>query len=73
LTPPAPYPLFSPKQRATHIPLDITASINACAAHCGDKDEAVRNHPLSGQAKALTLPNRGLLRFDAAAQASFKD
>lgn len=48
------------------MPQDITASINACAAHYGEEAEAVRDYLLQGQAKALALPNRGPLKFDAA-------
>jgi len=70
---PTPPPILSPNGEPRIMPQDITASINACAAHCEDKAAAVRNHLLRGQAKALALPNLGLLGFDAAAQASFKD
>ena len=45
--------------------LDISRSIEACAAHYGDEAEAVRQYITEGQAKALALPNRGPLRFDA--------
>ncbi len=44
---------------------DITASIEACAAHYGDEAEEVRAYLTEGQAKALALPNRGPLKFDA--------
>ncbi len=45
---------------------DISASIDACAAHYGDEAEAVREYLVQGQARALALPNRGPLRFDDA-------
>ncbi len=44
---------------------DISRSIEACAAHYGDEAEAVREYLRGGQARALALPNRGLLRFGA--------
>ena len=44
---------------------DISASIKACAAHYGEDAGAVRDYLIQGQAKALALPNRGPLRFDA--------
>lgn len=44
---------------------DISASIDACAAHYGDDAEAVRTYLVDGQSRALALPNRGPLRFDA--------
>lgn len=44
---------------------DISASIEACAAHYGEDAGAVRDYLIQGQAKALALPNRGPLRFDA--------
>ena len=43
---------------------DISASIEACAAHYGDDADAVRHYLVQGQARALALPNRGPLRFD---------
>jgi ectoine hydroxylase-related dioxygenase (phytanoyl-CoA dioxygenase family) len=45
---------------------DISRSIDACAAHYGEDAEAVRTYLIDGQARALALPNRGPLRFDAA-------
>jgi len=45
---------------------DISKSIDACAAHYGDEAEAVRAYMIEGQARALAVPNRGPLRFDAA-------
>ena len=43
----------------------ITKSIEACAAHYGDDADAVKNYLIEGQTKALELPNRGPLKFDA--------
>jgi ectoine hydroxylase-related dioxygenase (phytanoyl-CoA dioxygenase family) len=43
----------------------ISKSIEACAAHYGDDADAVRNYLIEGQTKALELPNRGPLKFDA--------
>ena len=43
---------------------DISRSIEACAAHYGDEAESVKAYLLEGQAKALSMPNRGPLRFD---------
>jgi len=45
--------------------LDISQSIEACAAHYGDEAPAVKTYLIEGQDKALTLPNRGPLKFDA--------
>lgn len=45
---------------------DISASIDACAAHYGEDADAVRAYLIEGQARALALPNRGKLRFDNA-------
>ena len=44
---------------------DISASIDACAAHYGDDHDAVRAYLTQGQTRALALPNRGPLRFNA--------
>lgn len=44
--------------------LDISRSIEACAAHYGNESEAVKDYLIQGQARALALPNRGPLRFD---------
>ncbi len=44
---------------------DISRSIEACAAHYGEEAEAVKAYLIEGQAKALALPNRGPLKFDA--------
>jgi len=44
---------------------DISASIEACAAHYGEDADAVRDYLTQGQARALALPNRGTLKFDA--------
>lgn len=44
---------------------DISASIEACAAHYGEDADHVRAYLIDGQARALALPNRGPLRFDA--------
>ena len=43
----------------------ISKSIEACAAHYGDDADAVKNYLIEGQTKALELPNRGPLKFDA--------
>jgi len=45
--------------------LDISASIEACAAHYGEDADAVRQYMKEGQARALALPNRGPIKFDA--------
>ncbi len=45
---------------------DITRSIEACAAHYGPDAEAMKTYLIEGQAKALTLPNRGPLKIDEA-------
>jgi len=45
---------------------DISQSIEACAAHYGEDREAVKAYLIKGQAKALSMPNRGPLKFDAA-------
>ena len=42
---------------------DISQSIEACANHYGEQADAMRTYLLEGQATALTLPNRGPLRF----------
>lgn len=44
---------------------DISRSIEACAAHYGADADAVKTYLIEGQAKALALPNRGPLTFDA--------
>jgi len=44
--------------------LDISRSIEACAAHYGEDAEAMKAYLIEGQAKALALPNRGPLKFD---------
>ena len=44
---------------------DISKSIEACAAHYGDDADAEKNYLIEGQTKALELPNRGPLKFDA--------
>ena len=43
---------------------DISASIDACAAHYGEDADNVRAYLLDGQARAAALPNRGPLRFE---------
>ena len=48
------------------MPLDITASIEACAAHYGESADEVRQYMIDGQKRALALPNRGPLKFDKA-------
>ena len=47
---------------------DISASIDACAAHYGDNADAMRQYLLEGQAKAVALPNRGPLLFNEKGQ-----
>lgn len=44
---------------------DISASIDACAAHYGEDADVVRRYMIEGQKRALALPNRGPLKFDA--------
>lgn len=44
---------------------DISRSIEACAAHYGEDADAMRDYLIEGQARALALPNRGPIRFDA--------
>ena len=44
--------------------LNISQSIEACAAHYGDDAEAVKTYLVEGQRQALAMPNRGPLRFD---------
>jgi hypothetical protein len=44
---------------------DISRSIEACAAHYGEQAAAMKSYLIEGQARALSLPNRGPLRFDA--------
>ena len=43
--------------------INISESIEACANHYGDQADAMRAYLLEGQARALTLPNRGPLAF----------
>ncbi len=43
--------------------IDISESIEACANHYGEQADAMRRYLLDGQAAALTLHNRGPLRF----------
>jgi len=43
---------------------DISHSIEACAGHYGEDADKVRQYLNDGQARALTLPNRGPMRFD---------
>ena len=45
--------------------LDISQSIEACAAHYGDDAQAVKTYLLKGQEKALNLPNRGPFKYDS--------
>ncbi len=47
---------------------DISASIDACAAHYGDNADAMRQYLLEGQAKSVALPNRGPLLFNEEGQ-----
>ena len=43
---------------------DITDSIEACAARYGDDAAAMRRYLIEGQDRALTLENRGPIRFE---------
>jgi len=45
--------------------LNITKSIDACAAHYGDDAEAMRDYLIEGQKRALEMDNRGPITFDA--------
>lgn len=40
------------------------ASIDACAAHYGADEQAMRDYLLAGEQKALAMDNRGPVRFD---------
>ncbi len=44
---------------------DISRSIEACAAHYGAHADAMRAYLIDGQKRALTLDNRGPVKFDA--------
>jgi len=44
---------------------DISRSIEACAAHYGADADAMKAYLIEGQAKALAIPNRGPLKFNA--------
>lgn len=44
---------------------DISKSIEACAAHYGEHGDEMRQYLIDGQEKAMQLPNRGPIRFDA--------
>lgn len=46
------------------MPIDISKSIDACAAYYGEDGRAVKAYIEAGQAAALALPNRGPIRFD---------
>lgn len=43
-------------------------SIDACAAHYGADQDAMREYLLQGEERALQLPNRGPIKFDAHGQ-----
>jgi ectoine hydroxylase-related dioxygenase (phytanoyl-CoA dioxygenase family) len=45
--------------------IDISKSIDACAAHYGADANAMRDYLLQGQVKALQMDNRGPLEFTA--------
>ena len=47
---------------------DMTATINACANHYGDQAEEMRCYLNQGLDRALNLPNRGPIKFDADGQ-----
>lgn len=49
---------------------DITASIEACAAHYGDESDEMRAYLLDGQRKALAMDNRGPIVFEDNGQLS---
>ena len=44
--------------------LDISKSIDACAAHYGEDADAMRAYLIKGQQRAMELDNRGPARFD---------
>lgn len=44
---------------------DISRSIEVCASHYGDDAAAMKRYLVEGQEKALALPNRGPIKFDA--------
>ena len=46
-------------------PVDISESIEACAAHYGKDANAMKSYLLEGQRKALAMDNRGPLKFEA--------
>ena len=46
------------------MPIDISRSIEACAAHYGEDADAVRNYMIEGERKARALDNRGPIKFD---------
>lgn len=43
---------------------DFSKSIEACASYYGEEADAVRNYMNQGQEAALSLPNRGPIRFN---------
>lgn len=43
--------------------MDISKSIEACAAHYGDDADSVKKYLSDGQAQALAMDNRGPIRF----------
>ena len=43
---------------------DISRSIEACAAHYGAQQDAMKQYLLTGQEQALAIPNRGPIQFD---------
>jgi len=45
--------------------IDASSSIEACANHYGDQADAMRTYLISGQERALAIPNRGPLHFDS--------
>ena len=44
---------------------DTRKSIDACAAHYGEQEEAMRQYLIEGERKALALDNRGPIRFES--------
>ena len=44
---------------------DISKSIEACAAHYGEQADAMRTYLVEGEKQALSMTNRGPIRFDA--------
>ena len=43
---------------------DVSKSIEACAAFYGDDAQAMKQYLIEGQQRAISLPNRGPIKFD---------